>query len=259
MKLKEALGIRGREVICLVGGGGKTTLMFGLAKELAAGGLCVITTTTTKILKPSPSETEKLILNNDEDALLTQLLQEINNHLHITIARGKLQSGKLEGITRKMAIRLSEFEQVSHIIIEADGAAHHSLKAPNDTEPVVPPNTSLVIAVAGIDAFGSRLEEETVFRADIAARLLQVPLGTIVSAELMATLITHPRGILKGIPDTARIVPFINKIDLDDGLAKARQVAREILVRGNSRINTVLLGQVQRPNPVVEIMHKEKL
>jgi len=259
MKLKETLGIHSREVICLVGGGGKTTLMFALAKELAISSSCVITTTTTKILEPSSAETEILILNNNEDALLKQLLQESKNYRHITIAREKLTSGKLGGITRKMAIRLAEIGRVSHIIIEADGAAHHPLKAPNDTEPVIPANTTLVIAVAGIDALGGRLEEETVFRSDIAARLLQVPLRTIISAELMANLIIHPMGIVKGSPRAARIVPFINKVDLDSGLIKARKVAREILTRGNPRIKTVLLGQARYPDPVVEIIYKEKL
>ena len=190
---------------------------------------------------------------------MRQLLREIKYYKHITIARKESRSGKLEGITKKMATRLSEIGQVPYIIIEADGAAHHSLKAPNDTEPIVPPNTSLVIAITGIDALGGRLEEKTVFRADAAAELLQVPQGTILSAELMATLIIHPRGILKGTPTTARVVPFINKVDLDNGLAKARKVACEILSSGNSKINTVLLGQVQCPDPVVEIVHKEEL
>jgi len=66
-------------------------------------------------------------------------------------------------------------------------------------------------------------------------------------------------GIVKGSPRAARIVPFINKVDLDSGLTKARQVAREILARGNPRIKTVLLGQARYPDPVVEIIYKEKL
>ncbi len=259
MKLKDALGIADKEVICLVGGGGKTTLMFALAKELATAGSCVITTTTTKILEPSPSETEKLILNDDEDALMRQLLKEINNCRHVTVAREKLPSGKLTGITTRMAAALARLERVSHIIIEADGAARHSLKAPNETEPVVPSNTSLVIAVAGIDALGEMLVEENVFRAGIAVRLLNVPPGTVISARLMAKLIMHPAGILKESPRSARIIPFINKVDVENGLAKARQVASEILAMEDPRIAAVLLGQAQCPDPVVEIMSRGKL
>ncbi|MCJ7704365.1 MAG: hypothetical protein MUO28_02375, partial [Desulfobacterales bacterium] len=51
--LSEALGLRAREMISLTGAGGKTTLLFRLARELSLEGKKVITTTTTKILEPS--------------------------------------------------------------------------------------------------------------------------------------------------------------------------------------------------------------
>jgi hypothetical protein len=51
--LTEALGIEAREMISLVGAGGKTTLMFRLAKELSLSGKRLVTTTTTKILEPA--------------------------------------------------------------------------------------------------------------------------------------------------------------------------------------------------------------
>lgn len=259
MKLKEAMEINGKEVICLVGGGGKTTLMFALAKELTDSGRCVITTTTTRIFEPTPLQTERLILNRDEDLLLKQLSGEIEKYRHVTIAREKLVTGKLSGITRNMAMKVSEISRVSHVIIEADGAAHNSLKAPNETEPVVPSNTTLVIAMAGIDALGRKLDEENVFRADIAAKLLHIPLGTVISAKMMAELIIHPKGILKESPGLARIVPFINKTDIDNGREKARQVAHEILAINNPRIKKVLLGQVQCPNPVIEIIGRKEI
>ena len=47
--LFSALALGQREHVALVGGGGKTTLMFALAGELLQAGKKVITTTTTKI------------------------------------------------------------------------------------------------------------------------------------------------------------------------------------------------------------------
>ena len=63
--LKEAFAIHHGEVISLVGGGGKTTLMFALAQELASVGELVITTTTAKIFEPLPSQTPQLLVEND--------------------------------------------------------------------------------------------------------------------------------------------------------------------------------------------------
>jgi probable selenium-dependent hydroxylase accessory protein YqeC len=259
MKLKEAFDIRPGEVVSLVGGGGKTTLMFALAGELASGGDFVVTTTTTKILEPSPSETPLLILETDEGELMRLLLNNLDKHRHITLAIGKLPSGKLSGISPEFVAKLAGLSQVSCIIVEADGAAHRSLKAPNPTEPVIPINTSLVIPVVGIDAVGCRLTEEDVFRPEIVSSLLGLPLGEVISPESIAFLITHRQGIIKGSPEGARIVPFINKMDLDRGLSKGRDVADKILAMRHPQIERVVLGQAQSAEPVVEVVSQKTI
>src|SRR6266478_9701838 len=49
LTLTEALGIDLDDVVALVGGGGKTTAMFRLAREMVEKGGSAITTTTTRI------------------------------------------------------------------------------------------------------------------------------------------------------------------------------------------------------------------
>ena len=257
MKLKEALDIKPGEVISLVGGGGKTTLMFALARELSSDGKLVITTTTTKIFEPSPADTPLLLLERDEEAIIRVLLQNVAKYRHITLASEKLSSGKLNGVSPEMVIRLAELKPVSCMIVEADGAAQRSLKAPNPTEPVIPDNTSLVIPIVGIDAVGCRLTAENVFRPEIVAQLLGLPLGEVISAEAIAFLITHRQGIIKGSPAQARIIPFINKVDLAGGLAKGRDLANKILAMRHPQIERAILGQAKLPEPVVEVVKME--
>jgi probable selenium-dependent hydroxylase accessory protein YqeC len=254
MKLKDALDIRPGEVISLVGGGGKTSIMFALAKELASAGSCVVTTTTTKIFEPLPDETPLVIVAKDETELVSCFLKSVPRYRHITLASERLTSGKLAGISPELVEKLARMETVSHVIVEADGAAQRSLKAPNATEPVIPENTSLVIAVVGIDAVGGSLNEKEVFRAGIAAKLLGLPLGAALPLAAIATLVTHRQGITKGSPERARIVPFINKVDRDGGLMWGRELAREILAVGHPGIKYVLLGQARSAEPVVEII-----
>jgi len=257
MKLKEALDIKPGEVISLVGGGGKTTLMFALARELASSGKCVITTITTKILEPSSTETPLLLVEVDEEQMVRVLLQNVDKYRHITIASKKLSSGKLNGVSPELVAKLTKLNQVSYIIVEADGAAGKSLKAPNPTEPVIPYQTSLVIPMVGIDAVGCRLVKENVFRPEIVSRLLKLPLGEVISAKAIASLITHPQGIIKGSPAQARIIPFINKADLDKGLSKGRDLASKILAMGHLQIEQVVLGQAQSPEPVVKVISRK--
>ena len=170
----------------------------------------------------------------------------------------KTSSGKLNGVGPEFVAKLAELNQVSYIIVEADGAARKSLKAPNPTEPVIPHNTSLVIPVVGIDAVGCRLTEGDVFRPEIVSKLLGLPLGEVISTESIASLLTHPQGIIKGSPTHARIIPFINKMDLDIGLSKGRDLANKILAIGHPQIEQVVLGQAQFPEPAVAVISRGK-
>ncbi len=253
MKLKEALNIKPGEVISLVGAGGKTTLMFALARELALSGETV-TTTTTKMLRPSSWETPLLLLESDEKRMITALLRNIGKYRHITLAGERQPSGKLHGVNPELIVSLAKLKRVSYVIVEADGAAGRSLKAPNPTEPVIPDNTSLVVPVVGIDAVGCRLTETDVFRPEIVASLLGLTLGEVISTEAIALLMTHPQGIIKGSPARARIIPFINKVDLIEGLLKGKDVASKILAIRHPQIERVILGQAQLPEPVVEVI-----
>ena len=169
--------------------------------------------------------------------------------------RHSLGYGKKKPVDAMKVDTLAELEPVSYIIVEADGAARKPLKAPKATEPVIPQSTSLVIPIIGFDAMGSRITDEDVFRPEIISRLTGLPWGAVISADAIATLITHPEGITKGSPTNARIIPLINKIDLTRGLGKAEDLASKILERRYPQIERVILGQVQFPQPVVEIVY----
>ncbi|MBI4186313.1 MAG: putative selenium-dependent hydroxylase accessory protein YqeC [Chloroflexi bacterium] len=252
--LRQAFDVKPGEVISLVGGGGKTTLMYALAQELAAAGAKVVTTTTTRIIEPSASESPLLLVEKDEGKLAGLLLENLKRYGHITLAGEKLDAGKLKGVSPEFVDKLARSGEVSCIIVEADGAARRPLKAPGPFEPVIPASTSLVIPVVGIDALGGKLDMEVVFRPEIVSRLTGLPLGGTITTEAIAILVTHPQGMAKGSPAQARIVPIINKVDLDEGLGRARGLARRILDMGHPRIERVVLGQVQFARTVVEVV-----
>jgi len=252
--LIEAFQLKPGEVISLVGGGGKTTLMFALAASLVSRGQSVVTTTTTKIFEPTASQSPLLILEANEQALMREFNLNIGKMKHITLAEEKLATGKLKGISPRMVEKLARSKKVNSIIVEADGAAGRPLKAPNATEPVIPANTTLVVPVVGVDAIGSRLSPENVFRPEIVSQLLNVPAEEIMYARFIAALLTHPEGIIKGTPESARIIPFINKADLENGMARASSLAEEILKMRHPQIKRVVMGQANNPGSVLTVM-----
>jgi len=257
--LREALDIHSKEMISLVGAGGKTTLMFALSRELTTYRKVVITTTTTKIFPPPPSDTPFLFLSRDEEEIVDYIVKNAKGKGHVTIASELLpDSGKLQGISPSLVSKLIELGPVDCVIVEADGASKRPLKAPNpEYEPVIPPCTTLLIPTVGIDALGCKLSEERVFRSEIVSKLTGVPLGETVTADTIARLILHPSGITRGNPVHARIIPFINKVDLALDLSPARDLASQILAAKHPQIDRVVLGQAHLNPPVAEVIYRE--
>jgi len=242
MNIEEAFSLKNHEVISLVGGGGKTTLMFALGKELSSERKGILLTTTTKIWEPAPSPSFALFLSEKFSEMKRWVVDNLQKYSYLVIAQKKLTDGKLRGIVPQWVEELDSLPGVSFVLVEGDGAAGRSLKAPREGEPVVPLNTTLLIPVVGIDVLGCPLEEKHVFRSEIAARVLNMALGSTVTEAMIARLLEE---ILKVRPPNARVIPFINKVDLPGGLEKARKLASHLQRIEGVKIERVVLGQAQ--------------
>jgi len=249
--LEEAFALREREIISLIGGGGKTTLMFALGRELATRRKGLLLTTTTKIRNPEPSDEFALFLSARVEKVTEWIGENLDRNRYLLIAQDKLDNGKLQGIPPNWTFGLFSIPGVSCMIIEADGAAGRPLKAPREGEPVVPPDTTLLIPMVGIDALGKPLQEDYVFRSRIASEILGQPEGTVITEGMIATLVVAS---LQNMPENARIVPFLNKVDLPDGMNKGRTLARILVEAVSPRIEKVVLGHARGPNAVAEIV-----
>lgn len=252
--LVNALGIQTKEMISLTGAGGKTTLMFRLAKELLLAGKKVVTTTTTKILEPTSEETKALLVEMNEEKIGQFVDSFINKYKHITIAKERLGVGKLKGFSSGLVNDLWNSYGIDAMIIEADGAAGRPIKAPREGEPVIPTNTSLVVAILGVDGIGKKINEENVFQPERVSKMTGIPVGGTLTEEAMAILMTHPEGIFKGAPSLSRVIAFINKVDTPNGLINAKKVAQKILEKKHPQIERVILGQLKSEPAVVDVI-----
>jgi probable selenium-dependent hydroxylase accessory protein YqeC len=252
--LSEALGLKTREMISLTGAGGKTTLMFRLARELFLEGKKVITTTTTKILEPSEDESLHLFVSEDEEKVKEFVDRHLDEYGHITLAKERIGRGKLRGISPELADSLWNLYDIDVLIIEADGASGRPVKAPREGEPVIPSNTTLVVAVLGLDGVEKELNDQNVFQASRVSKLTGIPEDEKMTEEGMALLMTHPEGLFKGAPNSSRLAAFLNKVDIPDGVAKAKKITRNIFEKKDVKIDRVILGQLKSEPPVVEVI-----
>ncbi len=191
-------------MVALVGGGGKSSTMYAMARQAADSGRKVVVTTTTHIL-PHP----RLPLAEDLDRLAA-LLRE-----HPVVTLGTYdRRGKLTGAGDPAAcLALADV-----VLIEADGARLLPLKAPADHEPVIPPACHAVIASAGLDCLGKPVGE-ICHRPERVCALLGVEPGHVLTPADVAAVLASPLGGRKGVGQAMAFRCLLNKAD--DGLRRA--------------------------------------
>jgi molybdenum cofactor cytidylyltransferase len=238
-----------------VGGGGKTSAMFRLAEEFVAQGGRVVTTTTTRIFASQISLAPNHMIHprgQPIHQLLESLAQQLTAHSHIlVIGEPDHEIGKAFGVEPEAVEAMLSLPQADAILNEADGSRMRPFKAPAEHEPVVPVCTTLLVPVVGVDTLGRPLTDKYVHRAERAAELAGVAVGTEITTEIVAAVITHPQGGLKGLPRTARVVPLINKVESPEHMAAARDLARRLLAHPS--IEAVAMGAMQGQDPVSEV------
>ncbi|VAW36626.1 hypothetical protein MNBD_CHLOROFLEXI01-5051 [hydrothermal vent metagenome] len=237
------------ELIAMVGGGGKTSLMFALADVLSGRR---IVSTTTRIFAAQMKLVQEVVVFTAEGAENAE--EKIGAALDrrgVCLVVGAVEGEKALGVPPELAGQWLARPDVDFILIEADGSRMRPIKAPAAHEPVIPPAATLVVPVVGIDALDGRFPEVT-HRPEVAAKLLQWSVfSDQLSVEDVARLIAHANGGLKNVPEGARVVPFINKVETAVQLNAARQIGQQMLQE--PRIERVVIGAVKTSEPVREV------
>lgn len=251
MLLSTALRIHPKDVVTLVGGGGKTTAMFRLAGELQAMDRRVVTTMTTKIFVEQMARAPARLILEGEGALLAQLGGALADHGHVLIAGGTIvEQEKVQGVPPELLNRIAAHPAVDVVIVEADGSRRLPFKAPAAHEPVIPSSATIVAPMIGLDVLGLPLNAEHVHRPTLVAELTGAALGDPVTPEMMAAVLAHRDGGAKGLPPRGRLVPILNKVTVAR-LPAARQIARLLLAQPH--VDSVLIAAVAEPDPVREV------
>lgn len=190
-----------KHTICLVGGGGKTTVMYELAAAWAACGRKVLVLTSTHILQPADGSFAA------DAAAVHNLWQQ---RRYAVIGTPELATGKLTLPPQSVyeALKL----QADVILCEADGSRHHPCKVPAEYEPVLLPDCDMVLAVAGMDALGNSLQQACQ-RPQPAAALLGCGAEKILDAQMLTVLLLSEQGARKNVGARTYYI-VLNKCDL---------------------------------------------
>jgi len=243
VSLRKGLGLDKKGVISLVGAGGKTSLMFRLAHELAASGETVLTTTTTKIQPPTAEQSQHTILSDSPATILEKAKVILQQSPHLSAAASVLSSPeKLLGLPPEAILVLWNAGLFRWIIVEADGAAQLPLKAPASHEPVIPQCTHVVIGVLGLGAVGKTLDDQNVFRPERVATISGLELGLGIGADTLCAVLSHRQGIFKGAPTAAKKIAFLNQADVPGAVTAAHDIMDRLAGHESTDLSRVVLG-----------------
>jgi probable selenium-dependent hydroxylase accessory protein YqeC len=249
--LRNGFNLEKGGVISLVGAGGKTALMFRIARELAKSGDTVLTTTTTKIYMPTRKQSPWVILSESGRTLVKQAKTFLKINSHISAGAGQLNfQHKLKGLRPEIIDYLWRSNVFRWIIVEADGAAGKPLKAPALHEPVVPRSTKWIIGVVGLSAVRKPLTENWVFRPKLFANLSGLAIGSEITEEAIAAALMHEDGIMKCVFPEAMRLAFLNQADSHARLKAGKRIAQLLMKSKEKRIKRVVVGQTLYAPPV---------
>jgi len=219
----------------------------------------VVLTTTTRIFAAQMKLADAVCLADD----LSDLGAKLDEHGRVLIV-GQVAGAKAFGVPPELPAQLLARPDVDFVLVEADGSRMRPIKAPAEHEPVIPPETTLVIPVVGIDALDGRIEE-VAHRPELVRSVISKQYSVSseqLSVEDMAVLLTHPQGGMKGVPEQARVIPLINKVENEAQLTAARQIAQLILQNTDHgswitdhglQIPQVVIGAVKSNQPIREV------
>ncbi|MEG2875259.1 MAG: selenium cofactor biosynthesis protein YqeC [Hydrogenoanaerobacterium sp.] len=223
--ISELLGIASNEktVLSVVGAGGKTTLIFALAKELSALGRRVAVTTTTHIFYPDDSLCRDVVTDGDFKKTDT-LLKSAG---FVTVGTSA-EDGKLSAPSDDMLNYLCDAADI--LLIEADGSHRLPVKVPNEREPVIFKKTQKIVALCGLSSLGQPIHSAC-HRAELAEQFLQVKGDHIIDANDLAKLLYYSYGYFG-----SQLTAVLNQADNNSLWAQAEIISGILRKKGVPRV-----------------------
>lgn len=220
----------GKHIVSFVGAGGKSSLIDAIAKWSSNQGKKVLVTTTTHIFRPQ----DEFLADNKKQ------LNEIWKIRHWAVIGvteekdpQKLKMPEIDWM--RQAMELSDL-----VLIEADGSKLLPCKVPADHEPVLLPESDIVVAVLGLSALGRSLKE-CCFRLEKAKKLLLADENHLLTEKDMAAILLSNQGLRKDVGDR-RYIAVLNQCD-DRIVRESAEQIGEILIN-STRQNSETIEEI---------------
>lgn len=233
------LDINKKEIISFVGGGGKTTTIYALAKELIKAKKRVLISTTTKVFNPKKQEYDYYFLGNINREFIPPKGT-------ITVLGEFVKDKKLVGLSREKIDRIIDRHMFDFILIEADGSKRKSIKAPATHEPIIPTRSTLTVGVIGLDCVGKPIDEDIVHRSELFRKIPGNENLGIIDECSITNLILARNGLFK--ESKGKKILLLNKADENEKICIGKNIRDKLKSKG---FTNIVLGDVKKRDFIV--------
>jgi probable selenium-dependent hydroxylase accessory protein YqeC len=240
-----------RGLVCVVGAGGKKTTLYRLVEAHLAAGSSRVGLTCTVAMAPPPRSIGKPLIAEAAN-LADELARRRHERPVLVYAQPSSKPGRIGGVPPAVLAGLHADGGFDVTLIKADGARMRWIKAPEEEEPVLPPDAATVLPLVSAKIFGQPLSEAVAHRPERVAAVTGAEPGELLTPEHVARLLTSEHGALRGV-GRATVVPIINMVDDQAKRAAARGAARAALARSD-RLARVVLARMVAADPVIEVV-----
>jgi molybdenum cofactor cytidylyltransferase len=235
--------------LALTGGGGKSTALFQLARQLPPP---VLVTASTHLAVSQLSQAD----HHFQIRSLEDLSALDKQHFDGVV----LLTGPVDGAGRTLGLSEDLLDKLHHLaaqrgaplLVEADGSRRRPLKAPAEHEPAIPAFTNLSISVVGLSGLGKPLDQASVHRPERFAALSKLEFGAPVIPAAVVQVLLHRLGGLKNIPAQARRVVLLNQADDPELVQVAGEMAPQLLGGYQAVLAASLGGATPTVHAVIE-------
>lgn len=219
-----------REIVSIIGSGGKTSLLWYLAENYSNEK--VLVGTTTNIGFPQ---------DRKYNTLATDGFESIKNVDDGVTVIGERVPGKPKLRQPEGNIFPAVFPLFDKVFLECDGSKQLPLKGWADFEPVVLDETTITIGVIPMSVIGKTVDEETIHRLPLFLEMTGCNTGDEITVEALYQVITQKSGLWR--ESTGLNILLLNQVDTDQNMTHAKRLA-EMLLQTNESIERVVASNL---------------
>jgi probable selenium-dependent hydroxylase accessory protein YqeC len=229
-------------VVAIVGGGGKTSVLYQLGREAEQRGQRAILAGTARFT-PAPASRMPPIVRGDQSRIIGAIENALRTSPVIVAAPHDESKGRLSTLSVETVDACAAIDGLGLIALEADGSKMLPFKAPGENEPVVPASATHVVSIVGPDAIDAPLDADHVHRPERIRAIVGADAATC-TIDVLARVLASTSGGRKHVGDRAYAV-LVNKCELAP--QRATELGQALREAGVPRVILASLHDAEHP------------